>query len=155
MIKYTNLLFFVSVICMMSCKNKESVNQNHIENKKESNKIIKDQLKGDNSKNSLDWNGTYKGILPCADCKGIKTQIILEKDLRYTKTQQYLGKSNHIFSSKGQFKWNDLGSKIYLDMDKESSYQVGENKLFALDQNGQIISGDLESHYILHKIIQN
>ena len=27
----------------------------------------------DNSQNSLDWEGTYKGIIPCADCEGIKT----------------------------------------------------------------------------------
>ena len=28
--------------------------------------------------NSLDWDGTYTGILPCADCKGIETNITLK-----------------------------------------------------------------------------
>ena len=31
---------------------------------------------GDNSQNALDWAGTYKGILPCADCEGMKMQLI-------------------------------------------------------------------------------
>ncbi|HOD11102.1 MAG TPA: copper resistance protein NlpE N-terminal domain-containing protein, partial [Flavobacterium sp.] len=34
-----------------------------------------------NSQNSLDYLGMYKGVLPCADCNGISTNIILSKDL--------------------------------------------------------------------------
>ena len=34
-----------------------------------------------NSLNSLDWEGTYSGILPCADCAGIQTLIKLNKNL--------------------------------------------------------------------------
>ena len=33
-----------------------------------------------NAQNSLDWNGTYKGVLPCADCAGIEKEITLYKD---------------------------------------------------------------------------
>ena len=33
-----------------------------------------------NSRNSLDWNGVYKGVLPCADCEGIETVITLLND---------------------------------------------------------------------------
>ncbi|GGD94473.1 copper resistance protein NlpE [Planktosalinus lacus] len=29
------------------------------------------------SENSLDWHGTYQGILPCADCEGIQTEVTL------------------------------------------------------------------------------
>ena len=34
-----------------------------------------------NSQNSLDWEGVYKGILPCADCDGIETEIVINSDL--------------------------------------------------------------------------
>ena len=31
--------------------------------------VSKQITTGDNSQTSLDWDGTYTGILPCADCK--------------------------------------------------------------------------------------
>ena len=30
-----------------------------------------------NSRNALDWAGTYEGVLPCADCPGIQTRLSL------------------------------------------------------------------------------
>lgn len=27
-----------------------------------------------NSQNALDWDGEYEGVLPCADCEGIKNK---------------------------------------------------------------------------------
>ena len=36
-----------------------------------------------NAKNSLDYIGTYKGILPCADCEGIETELELNSDKTY------------------------------------------------------------------------
>jgi copper homeostasis protein (lipoprotein) len=56
---------------------------------------------------SIDWAGIYQGILPCADCEGIKTQIVLNKDLSYVLETQYLGKDEKIFQAKGTFKWNE------------------------------------------------
>jgi hypothetical protein len=38
---------------------------------------------GDTSRTSLDWPGTYTGVLPCADCEGIETTITLSVDLTY------------------------------------------------------------------------
>ena len=36
-----------------------------------------------NSRNSLDWVGIYEGVLPCADCPGIKTRLTLNYDGSY------------------------------------------------------------------------
>ena len=47
---------------------------------------------GDNSYNALDWEGTYMGIVPCADCEGIEKTILLNKENTYTLTSKYLGK---------------------------------------------------------------
>ena len=33
-----------------------------------------------NAENSLDIAGVYKGVLPCADCEGIETTIVLKDD---------------------------------------------------------------------------
>jgi heat shock protein HslJ len=102
----------------------------------------------DNSMTSVDWAGTYQGILPCADCEGIKTQIVLNKDLSYTLETQYLGKDEKVFQTKGTFKWNDAGSKITLDK-SEQMYQVGENRIFHLDKDGNRITGNVADKYIL------
>src|SRR5690606_19199026 len=45
-----------------------------------------------NAQNSLDWMGTYEGILPCADCEGIKTTIILKEDGTYSSKETYLNR---------------------------------------------------------------
>jgi copper homeostasis protein (lipoprotein) len=52
---------------------------------------------------SIDWAGNYQGILPCADCEGIKTQILLNKDLSYVLETQYLGKDEKNFSGERNF----------------------------------------------------
>lgn len=104
------------------------------------------------SENALDWNGTYKGTLPCADCEGIKSTITLNQDLTYTAKNEYLGKKDGAFESKGNFTWSADGRKIILDNSDKNSYFVGENKLTLLDTSGDIIEGDLASLYILEKL---
>lgn len=112
---------------------------------------LKEIQVGDNSFMSLDWPGIYQGILPCADCEGIKTQLVLNEDLTYSQKTSYLGKEDNIFETKGAFTWDKSGSKITLDNSEKQIYQIGENKLFHLDKNGNHITGDLASNYIIEK----
>ena len=113
----------------------------------------------DNSKNSLDWDGTYVGTVPCANCGGIITQITLKKDNTYSLQVEYAGKENSMQKFEGTFQWNDAGSTVILNGLKEksmpSSYFVGENKLTQLDMDGNVITGDLASSYVLTKINKN
>ena len=107
-----------------------------------------------NSQNSLDWEGVYKGLLPCADCEGIETEIVLNSDLTFVKKTKYLGKEDMKgIDEKGSFSWNKDGSTIILkSIDQDAShYKVGENTLIQLDTQGNIIKGDLAQMYILKK----
>jgi heat shock protein HslJ len=108
---------------------------------------------GDNSRNSLDWAGTYTGVLPCADCEGIQTVIQLGNDSRYTMRTKYNGKTDEIRSASGSFTWNKEGSVITLsDMGSApASYKVGENTLTQLDKSGNVVIGALAGNYILQK----
>ena len=36
---------------------------------------VKESAYADTSKTSLDWNGEYQGLLPCADCEGIEIKL--------------------------------------------------------------------------------
>ena len=129
---------------MNACKSKESTKQ------------TADISYADNVKNLLDWAGTYAGVVPCADCSGIFTQIILKKDNAYNLQIEYLGSEKPTEKFEGVFQWNDAGNIITLSGLKEKSlpsfYLLGENKLIQLDLEGKIIPGDSVSNYILTKI---
>jgi len=104
------------------------------------------------SKLSLDWNGVYRGILPCADCEGIETRVVLKRDGTFQRSLKYLGKENGLFTDEGEFLWDESGNKITLKSGgAEQQYQVGENALFHLDQEGNRITGDLADQYLLFK----
>lgn len=107
-----------------------------------------------NSQTALDWQGTYKGIMPCADCEGIETELILTKDLTFVIQTKYLGKGEaKVFEEKGNFIWDKTGGSISLLglKGRPSQYKVGENKLIQLDMQGNSITGQLAEKYVLIK----
>ncbi|MCI4442217.1 MAG: copper resistance protein NlpE N-terminal domain-containing protein [Lentimicrobium sp.] len=107
-----------------------------------------------NSQNSIDWTGTYKGVTPCADCEGIETEVVLNKDLTYVVKTKYLGKGDgKVFEEKGSFVWDKMGGNIRLQASKggSSQYKVGENQLIQLDMEGKPITGDLADKFVLRK----
>lgn len=109
---------------------------------------------GHNAQNSLDWFGTYEGTLPCADCPGIKTTIVLNQDNTYTKTAEYLEKPNGKFTEEGKIEWHSNGRDITLVPTKGESeiYKVIEGSIVKLDMEGNEIKGDLAPNYILKKM---
>ena len=106
------------------------------------------------SKNSLDWSGMYKGVLPCADCEGIETIIILNTDYTYLMQTKYITKGEITpIERTGTFTWNTAGNTIYFSgiENAPNQYFVAEYKLIQLDMNGKRIEGNLASKYILEK----
>lgn len=107
-----------------------------------------------NSQNALDWQGTYRGITPCADCEGIETVVVLNKDLTFVIKTKYLGKGEaKVFEERGNFTWDKTGGIISLAglKGKPSQYKVGENKLIQLDMEGKTVTGPLADKYVLTK----
>lgn len=107
---------------------------------------------GDNSQTSVDWAGVYQGLLPCADCPGISTVVILNQDRTYELRTQYLERGDSIYTESGAFEWNAEGSRITLTDSDNRRFQVGENQIFHLDMEGNRIDGELASHYVLRKV---
>ncbi|GHT68088.1 lipoprotein [Bacteroidia bacterium] len=107
-----------------------------------------------NSRNSLNWQGVYKGTTPCADCEGIQTTLTIN-DSTYVLETVYLGKSNEVYKTEGNFVWNKEGSRITLDNEKANGFnaqiRVGENVLWLLDSKGKQIEGELAEMYELRK----
>ncbi len=98
-----------------------------------------------------DATGTYRGVLPCADCSGIKTEITLRKDSTYIlrNTCQYA--ENQHLETTGKFSTDTNSGKIMFDNDTAQQYLLEGNKLFCLNRSGEKITGDLEEHYQLKK----
>ena len=141
----------LSIFCLLfglnSCKSR---------NKKQADAAVEVQLAtGDNSRTSVDWEGTYFGVVPCADCPGIETRITLNKDETYHVSWKYQDKGDETFENTGKFQWDASGGIITLgSLDKNfypNQYRVGENCLFQLDKEGNRITGDLAANYILSK----
>lgn len=111
---------------------------------------------GDNSRVSLDWSGTYKGLLPCADCEGIEAEVTLNEDETFHYKYVYLTSKEDqvVFEESGKFEWDAAGSKITLTFESELAkpqYRVGENHLLMLGEAGEIIEGSLADAYVLNK----
>ena len=89
------------------------------------------------SRNSLDWAGAYEGVLPCADCPGIKTRLTLDRDGSYEISSQYLDRQPTPMIARGQFTWHAAGNAISLDArGGGQQYAVGEGRLVLLNRDG-------------------
>lgn len=90
-----------------------------------------------NSRNSLDWAGTYSGILPCADCVGIAMRLTLDADGNYQLSTQHQARQAEPTTSAGRFTWTYDGNHIQLDAAAEHAfYAVHENALLRRHADG-------------------
>jgi len=113
---------------------------------------IENPTPADNSRNSLDWAGTYSGTLPCADCAGIAQQLTLVENGTFTLNVKYLGRSEDAYVIEGTFVWEEDGNHIVLQSaGRPSVYQVGENHLWLRDPDGKPITGEMADRYVLTK----
>ena len=51
-----------------------------------------------NAENALDYQGTYKGVFPAADCPGIEIELTLHNDNTYTMNSSYMDRSEGRFN---------------------------------------------------------
>jgi len=102
------------------------------------------------SQNALDWAGVYRGVIPCADCQGIETVVVLRSDGTFAAFSKYLGKGDEVFSREGRFTWNSAGNTVRLEGDAQ--YLVGEGHLTRLAPDGSRITDSLASRYVLNRV---
>lgn len=136
----------VLAVALGACESQRSASQ-----KSETEESSQALHVGDNSQVSLDWEGTYFGVLPCADCPGISTVVILNQDGQYKLETKYLDRDIEVITEEGEFTWDPTGSYVTLEASDNRKFQVGENRLFHLDLDGNRIEGMLADHYILKK----
>jgi len=86
------------------------------------------------SRIALDWAGVYEGLLACADCPGIHTQLTLEPDGGFEIVTRRLVRDAEPSSARGQFEWEAGGNTIALDAEGGGQrFAVGEGRLLLLE----------------------
>ncbi|HEY5284095.1 MAG TPA: copper resistance protein NlpE N-terminal domain-containing protein [Polyangia bacterium] len=87
-----------------------------------------------NSRNSLDWAGTYAGALTCADCPGVQAQLRLNRDESYELSIQSLERGKAPSQARGRFTWQASGNAITLDAEGGGrQVLVGEGRVALFD----------------------
>lgn len=128
--KKQTLWISLIILLFVSCNGQKTTQQDH------------------QTEQTIDWSGTYYGILPCASCPGIKTLITLTDDFRFEKNTEYIGENDEPETIRGTFTWSEDGEYIVLD---NQHYKVGEAQLTMLDSNNQEVKGELAADYVLKK----
>ena len=88
------------------------------------------------SRNSLDLAGTYEGVLPCADCPGIKIRLTLANDGTFEKQSRYLDRDVVPRTERGLFTWQADGNSISLAAGGGQNFAVGKGFLIQLNSDG-------------------
>ena len=100
------------------------------------------------AENALDWPGRYAGLLPCADCEGIQTQLTLNADKTYVLEEYYVknGRALHPSKATGRFQF-DAKKPSLIRLENTSPtrvYFIGEGYAEARDaQSRDKISSQL------------
>ena len=151
--------YILMILSILSCKDQEEPSNKieNIDNKETGINLPEPEFnEAHTSRNSLDWQGIYTGVLPSEDCEGIDTSISLNKDQTYVLKLRYLGtpeKERKEFISEGKFTWDENGNNLTLEGAKDGSgkFKVGENYLMPLDENAKEILGIPGNNYKLYK----
>ncbi|MCL2175456.1 MAG: copper resistance protein NlpE [Treponema sp.] len=102
-------------------------------------------------KEAPDWAGEYFGITPAADAEGINVNLILNADLTYSITYEFIDRDG-AFTDTGSFSLNETGDTIIItDTKVPSYYKIGKGFVQQLDLAGNEIEGEFADMYVLNK----
>lgn len=91
----------------------------------------------DTTRNAVDWDGTYVGVLPCASCPGIDMTLDLNEDGTYRLAETYQESGEATSVEKGTFSWNAAGTTITLDDEDKRSFFVTEGSVEMVGADGK------------------
>jgi uncharacterized lipoprotein NlpE involved in copper resistance len=92
--------------------------------------------------------GTFSGSLPCADCAGIDSTLVLTADGKYHLTDAYQDKDHSSFISEGNYSLESGGKTLHLRPSNKDEYDayyavLSPTQLRMLDREGKAIESKL------------
>ena len=101
---------------------------------------------------ALKMTGIYGGFVPCADCEGIITYLLLNPDMTYRLEETYYKKDEKVFPTNGNWKMENGKVVLYHNNNEvRLSFLPDGDKLWQLDSEGHRISGNLGNKYVLNR----
>ena len=141
------ILFLIALSFLFTqCKNTEKTTKDARSDKAESQKM--EEKKPIKTTNLI--GQSYHGLLPCADCMGIETELTFKENGQYQVKSFYLGKSDEVNFKEGQYQLD--GGKVICRINNKivSRYQIKDNQL--IPEGPQASSkGGIEELYVLRK----
>lgn len=148
--KKIGLTVILAALILVGCAKKADHTSN--QDIATSNDTVKD---ASTTQNLLDWEGTYKGILPAADAPGIDMTIILYPDSTFSQTYFFIDKKVKPVTSSGKFTWNADRDIITLEsLTPPEQYLISEGRITHLDAEGNLFTGEVAKRQILTKVTQ-
>jgi len=94
-----------------------------------------------------DLPAVFSGVLPCADCPGIETVIVLN-ETGFEELSHYQERGNNLFQEEGT--WSLSGDTLKLYRSEDELYKAfifSRDQIKLMDQDLQPITGELEDYY--------
>lgn len=87
------------------------------------------------SENPLNDNilGTWRGVIPCADCPGINYNLTLNEDRSFEETLIYQDRSAQPFTQTGTWRVNNGVVELNSRTEERSRFGLSDNELLMLD----------------------
>lgn len=137
------LAIVVAVLLVAACSN---LPKSTVQVESEPTVVVADRH---TAENSLDYWGTYVGVLPAADCPGIEITLTLNKDKSYEQKSKYIGRDTYHY--KGTY-WVSGNVLTTVSTENDSiHYKVEENRIRLLDRQQQPIVSEFADMYMLLK----
>lgn len=100
-------------------------------------------LAQDRNCNSLILAGRYIGIVPCFNCPGISTVLIINEDGCYKLAETYLGENKKTFYSSGKFifdveKKGGIYITLLMQQGEKRSYQICDGSLVQINMTEKV-----------------
>lgn len=150
---------FFAALTLISCKDMAKNTKSSALDDQLDTQVLDEDLSGTLTEQTMAYAGSYEGTLPCADCEGIKTTVVLNDDYTYQKTSTYLkGDKPSKFEETGVYELNEETDVITLipsenrDERKSNLYLLGDNRLTYLNRDGSKVEREMADLYVLEKL---
>lgn len=144
-----HILYLSAIMLLTACKNEEKSTDS--QTTAIDTTVV--QTTAQHESENTAWMGKYSGVLPCGDCKGIKTEFEVKHDSTYTLTSQYLGKGVPPAIYNGTYHFEQSKQMITLDAEGDHlKFQVQDGMLIKRDKFGNPEQGPEEARYYLHPV---
>lgn len=94
--------------------------------------------------------GTYKGVIPAADCPGIETTLVLNSDNTFENHMSYIDR-NVILVENGTYEVKDDLLTLKEKKGNLSYYRIKEYQIRMLNNDKKDVEGNLSEHFVLNK----